>query len=514
MHRNQQRKEQQLLRFRQLPTNESSNHSSTSPPKQSTQQLSKQLSQQLSQHSPQQQLLIRSLCRNPRRDDLSKDLIFGSEMHSKSQSINNSKMSLRSVNSKSPPTTTQLTSRRALNSNSIQSPNSRLSANINNSLPLNSMLSPNLVKNQTKQSLAQINSNNSDIHKVRHKSLVENQNKQKSSTTSTTTTTEPNISPEILFLIKEQAKAIAKINALQKKVEQLELSVNYQNNNNNNNSDNCVHELSHETSTASSSSTTKLVNNSNSCKERNVISDDSGGEYSRATTTASDEDELSSLLDQIARCSQQLQNSQQQNKLINQSNSSNSININSSNRLLSQSMQMRQKLMHSLSNPTIQTSHSSVCPTIEMTQDNNTFNNCHQSHQQSISALLFEPNVETVLKNLDEIIADKPIACSNQLKSRSYQRQTSAQHSSPSLYEAIGITGIGSSSFTANNNNSSTNWHLERVKSIIKQREEREFESQMRLNDEWLATHLKIEPNPQQQHRLNNYIDSLEPTFR
>jgi len=393
------------------------------------------------------------------------------------------------------------------------------------SLPQTLLLSPHSVSSQSKQSLTPTNlSNSSNINKVRNESLVENQNRLRdkslsSTTTSTSTTittaTEPNISPEILFLIKEQAKAIAKINALQKKVEQLEQTINYQSNSN----DNSGQELSHEILTASSTSATKLVNNSNSSKERNIICDDSGGEYSRATTSASDEDELSSLLDQIARCSQHLNNSQQQNKFTNQSNNSNSNSINS-NRLLSQSMQMRQKLMYSLSNPTIKTSHLARSPTIEMIHDNNTFRDSHQSNQQSISALLFEPNVETLLKNIDDLT--QPFNYNKSITSNmtpTYQTKASAQHSSSPLYEAIGITGTGvnSRSFLANNNNnSSTNWHLERVKSIIKQREEHEFESQMKLADQWLENQLKTEPSQQQQQqqRLSNYIDSLEPTFR
>ncbi|XP_054163427.1 uncharacterized protein LOC128961235 [Oppia nitens] len=271
----------------------------------------------------------RSVSRNTRRDN--------SLSTNDTKIETNSSSMLRNLTQRSPTTRSQTV--RSVRTNSglqsrtsttttttpTHSPTSRLQTR----LPAQS-LTPN-GNSHSKQSLSP-NSRNSD-NSVRQRITVkttnsDNQTQHKSlsmtsppTTTSATTTAilpEASISPEILFLVKEQAKSIATINALQKRVEQLERIVKLQNLNlnlltNNNFNHNCNHnKISPEVSASSSSSPTSkqqlgVVNKQtlNTCKEGTHVSDDSGGEYSRATTT-SDEDELSLLLDQIVRRAKQL----------------------------------------------------------------------------------------------------------------------------------------------------------------------------------------------------------------
>lgn len=125
-------------------------------------------------------------------------------------------------------------------------------------------------------------------------------------------------SPEILFLVREQAKTFSALNSICKRLKSLETSVcdmkrNVSQLNSNRSSKSASIELAEANCSAkgATSSSNPLV-----------LSDDSGGEYSRTTNgTNVDDDELLSLLDQIAKCSQQIQQqahgSQQQYLVLN-----------------------------------------------------------------------------------------------------------------------------------------------------------------------------------------------------
>ena len=350
---------------------------------------------------------------------------------------------------------------------------------------------------------------------------------------SDTNASDPTVTPEILFLIKAQAKAIAKINALQKKVEQLEQTISQQKKNEN---------ITPQMTTASASSA-KAVNSSNptNSKERIAISDDSGGEYSRATTT-SDDDELSLLLDQIARRSQQLQSTHQINSRFTNTSIGSSVSTNNATEVMAQTMQMRSHgQRHTLPNTTGLKSYPTRSP-ISETLVKQKFSNFSNStltgmtgvaagqvsappmlaqasqlpYNESISALLFEPNVDNVLKNLDDIISGEAID-SNKFSntstlSQTYQRSQTSQHSSQSLYDNVGLSSAPQIRLTGPSATSTSNWQLERAKTLVKQREERELDKQMRLNEQWLQTQLKADPK--QSFRRPNFMDSLEPSFR
>lgn len=365
---------------------------------------------------------------------------------------------------------------------------------------------------------------------------------QKKTSSSDTSPSEPTVSPEILFLIKAQAKATAKINALQKKVEQLEQTISQQRRNEST-------AVTTQVSSASASAA-KLVNSSNptTSKERIAISDDSGGEYSRATTT-SDDDELSLLLDQIARRSQQLQSIHQVNSRFANLSIGSSVSVapvmTSGVQVMSQTphtMQFRSQ-RHPFVTTTGVKSYPTRSPVNEtlVEQKFNNFSNptltamsamavsggqasappmlaqaSQLPYNESISALLFEPNVDNVLKNLDDIISGEAID-SNKFStastlSQTYQRSQTSQHSSQSLYDNVGLPSAPQIRLTGSSASPSSNWQLERAKTLVKQREERELDKQMRLNEEWLQTQLKAEPK--QAFRRTNYIDSLKPTFR
>ena len=544
--RNKLRKEQQLLNLRQLTAKTSSQHNTQHNPTEDYDHNSSRTPPQSmanrSNSSPPNQSLkasnaSRSQCRTPKRDNSSPN---DCQQSTSSKSETNSM--LRSVN-KSPTLRSQTlrTDSRGvgLQSRPTLSPNSRREASLPQSLT------------QSPKSLSQINKNNEKTKEVKQrsvKSVTESQSQQKSmssTSTSTTTTTETTISPEIVFLVRQQAKAIAQINALNKKVQLLEHTIKGQKN---------THVFDQnptlQMTGASGCSPKRLNSNSNNSKERIAISDDSGGEYSRATTT-SDDDELSLLLDQIARRSQQLSNSHIINNRFTNASISNSIsgNNNKTTEVLPQTMQFRSKRHTSSSYTTspAPTPHSNQSPIREPVVERKLFSNINNfsalmasqslapviqpsapppsvpqsPYNQSISALLFEPNVENVLKNLDEIIATEAID-SNKFSnastlSQTYQRSQTSQHSSQSLYDNIGLNAVGvtsSESLLIGNNTCSSpasKWQLERAHTLVKQREERELDKQNKLNEEWLQNQLKADPKLL---RCTKYIDSLEPTFR
>ena len=108
-------------------------------------------------------------------------------------------------------------------------------------------------------------------------------------------------SPEILFLVQQQAKTLSTLSAISKRLEELEVKV-------------C--DIQRTVSATSSKKMDQLNPSSSKCsasgQQLNVLSDDSGGEYSRTTNgTTVDEDELISLLDQIAKYSQTIRDTQQ-----------------------------------------------------------------------------------------------------------------------------------------------------------------------------------------------------------
>ena len=118
-------------------------------------------------------------------------------------------------------------------------------------------------------------------------------------------------SPEILFLVQQQAKTLSALSAISKRLEELEVKV-------------CDMQRTVSAASSGGGGGTKgpslLVadaGSSSKCSgsgsgQQNVLSDDSGGEYSRTTNgTTVDEDELISLLDQIAKYSQTIRETQQ-----------------------------------------------------------------------------------------------------------------------------------------------------------------------------------------------------------
>lgn len=141
--------------------------------------------------------------------------------------------------------------------------------------------------------------------------------KTKTSTTTTTDTTKDlplhvaegaafTPSPEILFLVQQQAKTLSTLSAISKRLEELEVKVcDIQR------TVSATHSNHKKLDHLSPSSSSKC-SASGQQQQLNVLSDDSGGEYSRTTNgTTVDEDELISLLDQIAKYSQTIRDTQQ-----------------------------------------------------------------------------------------------------------------------------------------------------------------------------------------------------------
>lgn len=185
------------------------------------------------------------------------------------------------------------------------------------------------------------------------------------------------VSPEIMFLLREHAKALSNLHSISKRLESLEVKV-------------CDMQRSLNESVVKPSSsggtTTTTVLTANHHHHHNthhqvmsdgkggaVSNDDSGGEFSGTTTgTAADEDELNSVLDQILKHSQQIRASQEK-------------------------AQQHQLLVNRVPNPSSSpSSSSSSSPSSHhrMTAAAITHNNHHQSHPSqhvSHSGVLFHP---------------------------------------------------------------------------------------------------------------------------
>ncbi|XP_074596884.1 uncharacterized protein LOC141851965 [Brevipalpus obovatus] len=136
----------------------------------------------------------------------------------------------------------------------------------------------------------------------------------------------PQISPEMMFIIREQAKTLAAIDKMTRRVCELEIKVR--------DMMNAVSQMNESSSSKKMEAHKSCIpNNSSKRNEANVISDDSGGEYSRATTSSSggasaDDDELLSLLTHIAKMSDTIKSrSQYQNQLISSSSPSSTSHI-------------------------------------------------------------------------------------------------------------------------------------------------------------------------------------------
>ena len=130
-------------------------------------------------------------------------------------------------------------------------------------------------------------------------------------------------SPEILFLVREHAKTLETLSCINKRLEQLEVKVcdiqrtvnnsTLQLSSNMASSTHCdlVHSKSSANNCTSDQQEVLMTHGKKHLGNNGILSDDSGGEYSRTTNgTGADEDELISLLDQIAKCSQQIRDTQ------------------------------------------------------------------------------------------------------------------------------------------------------------------------------------------------------------
>lgn len=124
---------------------------------------------------------------------------------------------------------------------------------------------------------------------------------------------ERNLPIELSFLIRQQAHCMAKMNYLDRQIRELKETANHQQQVD-------VNQVS-STSISNRNHSNRPINNIAAAtmthiKNGNfILSDDSGGEYSRATI--SDDDELSSLLDQIAKTVRPEQRNNNDNMLIN-----------------------------------------------------------------------------------------------------------------------------------------------------------------------------------------------------
>jgi len=108
----------------------------------------------------------------------------------------------------------------------------------------------------------------------------------------------PEFQPEILFLIREHAKTLAALNRISNRLSNLEKKV-----------ENIIQKINQidQNKFKPDKKVEKCENGLN-----HVLSDDSGGEFSQSTTET-DDDELLSLLDQIAKFSVIIKQTQQQN---------------------------------------------------------------------------------------------------------------------------------------------------------------------------------------------------------
>lgn len=257
------------------------------------------------------------------------------------------------------------------------------------------------------------------------------------------------VSPEIMFLLREHAKALSSLHSISKRLESLEVKV-------------CDMQRSLNESVvrpSSSGGTTTAVltaNHHHHNAHHQVISDgkgavsndDSGGEFSGTTTgTAADEDELNSVLDQILKHSQQIRASQEKaqqhqllvNRVSNPSSSSPSSSSSSSpsshHRVTAAAITHNN---HHQSHPSQHVSHSGVLlhprspsssrPVITSNSSpssqllgshqspiRNNFNpgrgvsmmmpSVHQN-RSSLNAVLFDPNLSNVLAGLNEDLSE------------------------------------------------------------------------------------------------------------
>ena len=118
----------------------------------------------------------------------------------------------------------------------------------------------------------------------------------------TSNSTAPKPSPEILFLVREHAKTISAINSISKRLDQLEVKV-------------CdIHksivQSPSKSSVTPSTSAAPVAGSSSDPKLANVCTNSDGGVSEDSGLLAEPEDELLSILDQIARCSEAIRETQ------------------------------------------------------------------------------------------------------------------------------------------------------------------------------------------------------------
>ncbi|RWS27256.1 ADP-ribosylation factor GTPase-activating protein 1-like protein [Leptotrombidium deliense] len=270
-----------------------------------------------------------------------------------------------------------------------------------------------------------------------------------------------NPSPEIMFLIREHAKTVANIKSITRRLQEIELKVD--------NIQRSINDKNHIYSVAEPKS------KGDHCAV-NVLSDDSGGEYSRTTTgTTTDEDELLSLLDQIAKCSHHIQQTQQAHLYQNQMLSST---------LLSRSYQHSAGSMPGL--------YSSSVPSMSQ----QTMPHSQLQKQQSLSALLFEPSVERFLSNVDLLVDDdKP------------------SHSTAMDTIAASQTMVPQSDIAINR-------QIERARHLVTRKEQEGIKTQMKLADDWYASHSRDRTHQQASHskagsRVDpRFLETFEQGYR
>lgn len=195
------------------------------------------------------------------------------------------------------------------------------------------------------------------------------------------------VNPEMFFLIKEHAKTLAAIDKITKRLSELEVK---------------VHDIFTMVSRIEDSSN-KQGGKRVDLTGNQVVSDDSGGEYSRTTTgTGIDDDELLSLLNYIAKISDNIKA---------QKNCFYSATPSPMRRIPETGLSAESQLNHGQFQRSSRGlwpaalnsgSHQVSSPLID---SNRLINEPSGSH--SFSALLFESNVDRFLDNLDIIAEPK-----------------------------------------------------------------------------------------------------------
>lgn len=329
-----------------------------------------------------------------------------------------------------------------------------------------------------------------------------------------------NPSPEILFLVREHAKTVSAISNISKRLDQLEVRV-------------CDIQKSvcHNKSSSSSAAITD-PKASSSCVAAHVLSDDSGGEYSRTTNgTNTDEDELLSLLDQLAKCSQQIRDTQQaqqsqQYGLLNsltrdaphhatasvttnpvagfyeQNSVAQSLLLGSTRQLTVPSVSGRDFQLHPVHLPApplaASSAHNSTMPS--------PLHRPNQRNQSSLSALL-DPNVDRFLNNLQQELLTEPHdgrgPAPPTTSGYSHHYGSPGPLTSTPLHQMSSRELLMQSATASASSVSSvagSNWRMERVRQLVRQREQEEAESQYDMADQWLASHLKKSSPALQRH--------------